>query len=122
MAWDKSTRNDAPREKTFPVIVRTGFLGTSAQKVWDNPGNVPSVGTLLVTNTSGSAVTFNVWVVDDLESPGNEDKVGAAIPLAANETMEFPSKGLMIPSLGELWMSASTGSAVTAYWQAEYYV
>ena len=119
--FDKSTRQNLPSEKLTPAVVRTGVVGVSAQKMWDSPSNLPSYAKLFMTNKSGTATTFCLYVVEDGGSPGDEDLVAKDVPLAAKETMSYPDGELMLPEFGELWVSAGNADSVVAYLQVKYY-
>ena len=120
--WDKSTRQGLPHEKMLPVVVRTGIVSTSAQKVWDNPSNLPALAKMFLTNKSASAITFCLYVVDDGETPGSEDLIAKDVSLNAKETMSYPDGELWIPEGGELWVSAGTADALILYFQGKHYV
>lgn len=120
--WDKSTRQNLPAEKLTPVVVRTGVVGVSAQKMWDNPSNMPAFAKLFLTNKSGSPTTFCLYVVEDGGTPSDEDLIAKDVPLNAKETMSYPDGELLLPEFGELWVSAGASDSVVAYLQAKYYV
>lgn len=119
--WDKSTRQNLPGEKAFPVVARPGVLGLTAQKVWDNPSNIPATAKLLITNKTASATTFSLYVVDDGGSPTDNDLIAKLVPLAAHETMSYPDGVLLVPEHGEVWALAGGASAVILYFQGWYY-
>lgn len=121
-SFDKSTRMNLPPEKMLPVVARTGFLVGTATKVWDNDSNLPASLSLLMVNTSGSSVTFKVWVSDDSEAPATADLVGCDVPLNPKETMRFPDQELWVPEHGSVWVSANTNDAVLAYLMGKIFV
>lgn len=119
--FDKSTRMNLPAEKMLPEVGRTGYLSSSPTKVWESDSNLPAHVRLLIINT-GAATKFNVYVVDDGESPVALDLVGYQVDLDTNETMAYPDNDLWIPANAEVWVSSVASNQVLAYLMAHKYV
>lgn len=119
--FDKSTRMNLPAEKMLPEVGRTGYLSSSPTKVWESDSNLPAHVRLLIINT-GAATKFNVYVVDDGESPAALDLVGYQVDLDTDETMAYPDNDLWIPANAEVWVSSVASDQVLAYLMAHKYV
>ncbi len=93
-------------------LVAPTQLGTTPSTLYTAPGYV-QVSNASVTNSTGAAVTCNVYIAPLGKSASNANIV-ATLSVAANSTAALPSLAGQVINTGEtLQASASSGSALT---------
>lgn len=72
--------------------------------------------TFTLCNTSGVAVTVDVYIVPTADVPGDQHKIVHSFSLPAGDTQNLTSYvgGLMLGEDDAVWVRASTGSVVNA--------